>query len=53
MFLFEKSVIGTDYNRLYDLKESHSHFHAMVELKQIGQAKILMSQILIRKRECY
>ena len=25
-------------------------FHAMAELKQIAHAKILMSQILIRKR---
>ena len=53
MFLFEKSVIGAYCNRLYDLKESHSPFHAVAELKQIAQAKILMSQILIRKRECY
>ena len=53
MLLFEKSVIGIYCNRLYDLKESHSPFHAMTELKQIAQAKILMSAILIRKRKCY
>ena len=28
-------------------------FHAMTELKQTAQVKFVMSQILIRKRECY
>ena len=53
MFLLEKSVIGTYCNRLYDLMESHSPFHAVAELKQIARAKILMSQTLNQKRECY
>ena len=55
MFLFEKSVIGTYCNRLYDLNmaKSRAPFHAMAELKQIAQAKIFMSKILIRKRECH
>ena len=50
MFLFEKSLIGAYSNRLYGLKKVSAPFHAKAELKQIAQAKILMSQILIRKR---
>ena len=50
MFLFEKSVIGAYCNRLYDLKKGMTPFHAEAELKQTGQAKIVMSPILIRKR---
>ena len=50
MFLFEKSLIGAYCNRLYDLKKGRAFFHAKAELKQTAQAKILMSQILIRKR---
>ena len=53
MLLFEKSLVGTYCNRLYNLKESHSPFSCFGQIKQIAQAKILMSQILIRKRECY
>ena len=48
MFLFKKSLIGAYCNRLYDLEE-RALFHAMAELKQPTQAKILMSQILIQK----
>ena len=50
MFLFEKSLVGVYCNRLYVSKERHGLFHAMAELKQIAQAKILMSQIFIRKQ---
>ena len=49
MFLLEKSVIGTYYNRLYDLKERQDPFHAKAELKQIAQEKILVPQILVQK----
>ena len=49
MFLFDKSLISAYCNRLYDLKKGMV-LHAMAELKQTVQAKILMSQILIRKR---
>ena len=45
MFLFKKSLIGTYWIRLYDLGQRHGPFHAMAELKQTAQAKILMSQI--------
>ena len=50
MFLFENSVIGAYCNWLYDLKERQDPFHAMTELKQTAQAKILMSPIIIQKR---
>ena len=45
MFLVEKSLIGAYCNTFYDLGERHGFFHAMAELKQTVQAKILMSQI--------
>ena len=41
MFLFEKSVIGIYYNRLYDLKESHSHFSCYGRIKANSAGKIL------------
>ena len=50
MLLFEKSLIGAYYNRLYDLGERHGPFYPRAKLKQTGQAKILMSKILIRGR---
>ena len=50
MFLFDGSLIGVYCNRLYDLKKSRVTFHAMTELKQTAQSKILMSQILKQKR---
>ena len=50
MFLFEKSVIDAYCNRLYDLGKGMVPFHALAKLKQAEQAKILMSQILIRKQ---
>ena len=37
-------------SRTYGLGESHAPFHAMAELKKTALEKILMSQILIRKR---
>ena len=50
MFLFEKSSIGAYSNRLYDLGKGMVLFHAKAEFKQTAQEKILMSQMLIRKR---
>ena len=50
MFLFENSIISAYCYRLYDLKERHGPFYAMAKLKQIAQAKIFMSQILMQKR---
>ena len=47
MFLFEKSLTGASWNKLYDLRERHGPFYAMAELKQTAEVKILMSQILI------
>ena len=50
MFLFKKSLTVVYCNRMYDLKERHGLFHAMAKLKQTAQTKILISQILMRKR---
>ena len=49
MFSFGKGLIGAYWISLYDLGKDMAPFHAMAELKQTAQAKILMSQILIRK----
>ena len=45
MFLFENSLIGAYWNRLYDFWERHDPFHAMAELKHNAQPKNLMSQM--------
>ena len=50
MFLFEKSLIHANCNRLYDLKKGRAPSHAKAKLKQTAQANILMSPILIQKR---
>ena len=41
MFLFEKSVIGTYCNRLYDLKESHSPVSCYGQIKANSAGKNL------------
>ena len=41
MFLFEKSVISTYCNRLYDLKESHSPFSCYGRIKANSAGKNL------------
>ena len=43
MFSLKKRIIGAYCNRLYDLGKRRGVFHAMAELKQTAQAKILMS----------
>ena len=57
MFLFEKSVIGTYRNGLYDLKESHSPFSCYGRIKANSADKNLdvtnAVLILIQKGECY
>ena len=57
MFLFEKSVIGTYRNRLYDLKESYSPFSCYGRIKANSAGKDLdvtnTVLILIQKGECY
>ena len=51
MLLFQKSLIGAYCNRLFDLKKGMTPFYIKAELKQTALAKILMSLILIRKRD--
>ena len=41
MFLFERNVIGTYCNRLYDLKESHSPFSCYGRIKANSAGKNL------------
>ena len=41
MVLFEKSLIGTNCNRLYDLKESHSSFSFYGRIKANSAGKNL------------
>ena len=41
MFLFEKSVIGTYCNKLYDLKETHSLFSCYGRIKANSAGKNL------------
>ena len=50
MFFFEKNLIDTYCNSLYELKTGMAPFHAMAKFRQTALVKILMSQILIRKR---
>ena len=49
-FRLENILIDGYCNRLYDIKKGSASFYAKAELKQKAQAKILISQILIRKR---
>ena len=45
MFLFENSLIGAYWNRLYDFEERHSPFSVMAKLKKTVQLMNVMSQI--------
>ena len=51
MFLFEKSVIGTYCNRLYDLKESHSPFSCYGRIKANSAGKNLNVTNINTKKE--
>ena len=48
--MFEKSLIGAYGNRLYDSKEKQDPFSCYCRIKANSGGKILMSQILMRKR---
>ena len=51
MFLFEKSIIGTYCNRLYDLKESHSPFSCYGRIKANSAGKNLNVTNINTKKE--
>ena len=51
MFLFEKSVIGTYCNRLYDLKKSHSPFSCYGRIKANSAGKNLNVTNINTKKE--
>ena len=51
MFLFEKSVIGTYCNKLYDLKESHSPFSNYGRIKANSAGKNLNVTNINPKKE--